>query len=60
MISAAAQQLEAAGIAVEPFIDPEKQQIEAAQRIGSPYRNQHRELRRRIALSYLETGGRSR
>jgi len=34
MISAAAQQLEAAGIAVSLFIDPEKQQIEAAQRIG--------------------------
>jgi len=34
MISAAAQALEAAGIAVSLFIDPEKQQIEAAQRIG--------------------------
>jgi len=34
MISAAAQELEAAGIAVSLFIDPEKQQIEAAQRIG--------------------------
>jgi pyridoxine 5-phosphate synthase len=36
MISAAAQELEAAGIAVSLFIDPEKQQIEAAQRIGVP------------------------
>jgi len=34
MISAAAQELETAGIAVSLFIDPEKQQIEAAQRIG--------------------------
>lgn len=35
-ISAAAQQLEATGIAVSLFIDPETQQIEAAQRIGVP------------------------
>ena len=33
---AAAQELEAAGIAVSLFIDPEKEQIEAAQRIGAP------------------------
>jgi len=36
MISAAAQELEAAGIAVSLFIDPEKQQVEAAQRIAAP------------------------
>ncbi|MCI0420971.1 MAG: pyridoxine 5'-phosphate synthase [Acidobacteria bacterium] len=36
MISAAAQELEAAAIAVSLFIDPEKQQIEAAQRMGVP------------------------
>jgi len=36
MVSAAAQELEAAGIAVSLFIDPEKQQIEAAQRIAAP------------------------
>lgn len=36
MISAATQELEAAGIAVSLFIDPEKQQIEAAQRIAAP------------------------
>ena len=36
VVSAAAQELEAAGIAVSLFIDPEKQQIEAAQRIAAP------------------------
>jgi len=36
MVSAAAQELEAAGIAVSLFIDPEEQQIEAAQRIAAP------------------------
>ena len=36
MVSAAAQELEAAGIAVSLFIDPEKQQVEAAQRIAAP------------------------
>ena len=36
MVSAAAQELESAGIAVSLFIDPEKQQIEAAQRIAAP------------------------
>jgi pyridoxine 5-phosphate synthase len=36
MILAATQELEAAGIAVSLFIDPEKQQIEAAQRIAAP------------------------
>ena len=36
MVSAAAQVLEAAGIAVSLFIDPEKQQVEAAQRIAAP------------------------
>ena len=36
VISAAAQELKAAGIAVSLFIDPEKQQIEAAQRIAAP------------------------
>src|SRR5262245_21407006 len=35
-IASAAQQLEAAGIVVSLFIDPEKPQIEAAQRIGVP------------------------
>lgn len=33
-VSAAVQELEEAGIAVSLFIDPEKEQIEAAQRIG--------------------------
>ena len=36
IVSAAAQELEAAGIAVSLFIDPEKQQVEAAQRIAAP------------------------
>jgi pyridoxine 5-phosphate synthase len=36
MVSAAAQELEAAGIAVSLFVDPEKEQIEAAQRIAAP------------------------
>jgi pyridoxine 5-phosphate synthase len=36
MVSAAAQELEAAGITVSLFIDPEKQQVEAAQRIAAP------------------------
>jgi pyridoxine 5-phosphate synthase len=36
VVSAAAQELESAGIAVSLFIDPEKQQIEAAQRIAAP------------------------
>ena len=36
VISAAAQELEAVGIAVSLFIDPERQQIESAQRIGAP------------------------
>jgi len=36
MVSAAAQELEAAGIVVSLFIDPEKQQVEAAQRIAAP------------------------
>jgi pyridoxine 5-phosphate synthase len=36
LVSAAAQELEAAGIAVSLFIDPEKEQIEVAQRIGVP------------------------
>ena len=36
VVSAAAQELKAAGIAVSLFIDPEKQQIEAAQRIAAP------------------------
>ena len=36
LISAAAQELEAAGIAVSLFIDPERQQVESAQRIGAP------------------------
>jgi pyridoxine 5-phosphate synthase len=36
MVSAAAQELEVAGIAVSLFVDPEKQQIEAAQRIAAP------------------------
>lgn len=35
-IASTAQQLEAAGIVVSLFIDPEKPQIEAAQRIGVP------------------------
>ena len=35
-IAGAAEQLEAAGIVVSLFIDPEKPQIEAAQRIGVP------------------------
>jgi pyridoxine 5-phosphate synthase len=35
-ISTAAQELESAGIAVSLFIDPERSQIEAAQRIGVP------------------------
>jgi pyridoxine 5-phosphate synthase len=35
-VSAAAQELEGAGIAVSLFIDPEKLQVEAAQRIGVP------------------------
>ena len=35
-LQAAAQELEAAGIVVSLFIDPEKQQIEVAQRIGVP------------------------
>ena len=61
MVSAAAQELEAAGIAVSLFIDPEKQQIEAAQRIGvSDHRNQHRELRRCVALSHAKDRSRSR
>jgi pyridoxine 5-phosphate synthase len=34
LVSAAAQELEAAGITVSLFIDPEKQQVEAAQRMG--------------------------
>ena len=37
VVSAAAQELEAAGIAVSLFIDPEKEQIEAAQRMGVPF-----------------------
>jgi pyridoxine 5-phosphate synthase len=36
IVSAAAQELEAAGIAVSLFIDPETQQVEAAQRIAAP------------------------
>ena len=36
VVFAAAQELEAAGIAVSLFIDPEKQQIAAAQRIAAP------------------------
>jgi pyridoxine 5-phosphate synthase len=36
IVSAAAQELEAAGIAVSLFIDPDKQQVEAAQRIAAP------------------------
>ena len=36
MVSTAAQELEAAGITVSLFIDPEKQQVEAAQRIAAP------------------------
>jgi pyridoxine 5-phosphate synthase len=36
MVSVAAQELEAAGIAVSLFIDPKKQQVEAAQRIAAP------------------------